>query len=319
MRNIFLIILCQIVVPLFAQPSNAKFLKIIEDGVVEITIAQGYIEEKQRQKDGSLDYLHNINMNYFKSYFINNQYIKKITKDTSELIFEKERWVNYVTKNNNDTSRLIKLKIKLISPSVKAKNELINGICKSEIFIYQGHGRRGLGPDFDDINEMDGNFVIGDNSKLHKDNKLKLPGDKSYTIVKVGENDLEKLKDTSFTNHPRFWFFNACNTKYYQDELESELLPNKVISNTDILLTKSLISLFSTAATSIKFIDLLLEGKNYDKIPARLFESQQTTLYRSGIYNTNVILSFKPCMYWNYEENPNTEVEEKKKLPSKRG
>ncbi|MBK8723432.1 MAG: hypothetical protein IPL95_14560 [Saprospiraceae bacterium] len=121
MRNIFLIILCQIAVPLFAQPSNAKFLKIIEDGLVEITIAQGYIEEKQRQKDGSLDYLHNINMNYFKSYFINNQYVKKTTKDTTELIFEKERWLNYVTKNNNDTSRLIKLKIKLISPSIKAK------------------------------------------------------------------------------------------------------------------------------------------------------------------------------------------------------
>lgn len=299
----------------FGQVTNNKFLNIIEDGIVSITIAQGFIEEKQRLKDGSLDYLHNININYFISYFTNNQYFTKYNSDSTKLIFEKDRWVNYTTKYNNDTSRLIKIKIELITPSKQSKNELIKSFYNDEIVIYQGHGRRGLGPDFDDINETDGNFVIGDKSNLHLSEKLKLPGDKSYKIVKTANNDIEQLTESNFKKQSRFWFFNACNTKYYHDEFESELLPLAVRENLDIFLTKSLISLFSTAATSLKFIDLILEGKNYDKIPNRLFETQQTTLYQSGIYNSNVILSFKPCFYWSYIENPEIETIKKKKLP----
>lgn len=314
-KIILFLILITISNQFFGQVTNIKFLNIIEDGIVSITIAQGFIEEKQRLKDGSLDYLHNININYFKSYFTNNQYFTKYNSDSTKIIFEKDRWINYTTKYNNDTSRIVKLKIELITPNKHSKDELIKSFYNDEIVIYQGHGRRGVGPDFDDINDPNGNFVIGDKSNLHKLDKLKLPGDKSYTIVKIERNDLEELNNLNFSKHSRFWFFNACNTKYYQDEFESELLPLPVRENIDIFLTKSLISLFSTAATSVKFIDLILEGKNYEKIPNRLFETQQTTLYQSGIYNSNVILSFKPCFYWNYIENPEIETIKKKKLP----
>ncbi len=303
---------------LFGQDRPTKLAAILADGKVHITIAQGYIEEKQRSKLGAQEHLHQLNHQYLTLYLSANQYHSKPSTHPNLHQFEKTTWLNYKNLSGRDTTAQVTLEITLIMPGAGSKKHFINAIQNAEILVYQGHGRRGLGPDFDDIKQSRENFVIGLNSTLHRSGKVFAPGDRLYGEVSVGKNDLEGVPDSIWPPKSRFWFFNVCNSRYYLDEFQSDLLPEAVRSHTDILLTNSLISVYATAASTTRYLDLLLSGCPLEKIPPKLFEAQQTELYQSGLYNASVIQSFRTCYYWSHlaEAGPEPTPTAKKKLPS---
>ena len=303
---------------LYGQNDGAKLAKILADGKVQIIVAQGYIEEQQRNKQGRLQQLHLHNYDYLSQYLLANRYEKLPSNDTTLHLFSKKDWINFKTSTGLDTSALISFEFQLIMPGANSKHHFVNALRTAEILIYQGHGRRGLGPDFDDIECNKGNFVIGLNSQLHQANMVLPPGDLSYPTVAVGTNDLELMKDSIWEEHPRYWLFNVCNSKYYQDEWASAMVPEHIRQNTEILYTHSLISVFATAASTTRYLELILSGCPLAQIPPKLFEAQQTALFQSGLYNRSVIQSFSSCYYWNFKENhsENPKLKDKKKPPS---
>ena len=302
----------------YSQNDSAKLVKILADGKVQICVAQGYIEEQQRNKLGQLQQLHQHNYDYLRQYLLTNRYEKLPYSDTTLHFFIKKDWINFKTPKGTDTSALISFEFQVIMPGANSKHHFVNALRTAEILIYQGHGRRGLGPDFDGIECNKGNFVIGLNSQLHQANMVLPPGDPSYPTVAVGINDLEQMKDSTWEEHPRYWLFNVCNSKYYQDEWASAMVPEHVRKNTEILFTHSLISVFATAASTIRYLELILSGCPLEQIPAKLFEAQQTALFQSGLYNRSVIQSFSPCYYWNFQADHSKfqKLKNKKKPPS---
>ncbi len=96
-----------------------------------------------------------------------------------------------------------------------------------EIAIYSGHARYGTGPDFDPKNSVAENFVIGVNSALHDAGSLTSGYDAHMNeILENQANDLEALSTAGEFDPDtyRVWFFNACSTINYLDEIRGGLV-----------------------------------------------------------------------------------------------
>jgi hypothetical protein len=103
-------------------------------------------------------------------------------------------------------------------------------LTDKEITIYSGHARYGTGPDFDAEKSPAENFVIGVNSALHRAGRLKNGYSKEMRDQLRGRaNDLEALsKAGKFSARTyQLWFFNACTSLHYLDEIRGGLVTVK--------------------------------------------------------------------------------------------
>jgi hypothetical protein len=102
------------------------------------------------------------------------------------------------------------------------KSTFSDFLANKEVVLYSGHARAGHGPDFDGDDVTAQNFVIGDNSFYHRSGVLpKTPFYNHAQIPKTQQNDLEAMsRDKKFRSGTyRAWFFNACSSKNYLDEV----------------------------------------------------------------------------------------------------
>ena len=180
------------------------------------------------------------------------------------------RTVTYPTKSGNRTSREIIVRIDLIPPGPGAKADYAKALSDSEIAIYNGHARRGIGPDFDDEKSAKENFVIGINSALH-DAKRAVPTSKieqaHYVVGK--ENDLDQMtRDHKFDKEKyRVWLFEACTTIAYFDELRGGILPDVIDrANLDLMGTRTPAPLDTEMASSLAMIDGILSAQTIEQI-----------------------------------------------------
>ncbi|MBE5322124.1 hypothetical protein IM793_23420 [Pedobacter sp. MR2016-19] len=106
-------------------------------------------------------------------------------------------------------------------------------LATKEIVIYSGHARVGIGPDFDDNHSNKENFIIGLNTVAHANKQLKLqqsPHDKSLRtkylkgIESRKDNDLENITKKNLFKEDLYqvWFFNACSSIDYIDEIRGK-------------------------------------------------------------------------------------------------
>jgi hypothetical protein len=147
-----------------------------------------------------------------------------------------ERWegkwkVTYPDGTGTRISKEITLSITLVPPGTGGKAAFAKGLNESELTLYSGHARRGIGPDFDADKSKYENFVIGVNSALHKAGRLISPTavEQSHYVVEK-KNDLEEMNKPGKwdENKYRVWFFAACSSIAYVDELRGGLLPEKM-------------------------------------------------------------------------------------------
>jgi hypothetical protein len=121
--------------------------------------------------------------------------------------------------------------ITLVPPGTGAKASFAKGLNESELTLYSGHARRGIGPDFDADKSPYENFVIGVNSALHAAGELTSPSKVEQSHYVVGKkNDLEAMKEANTWDPEKYrvWFFAACSSIAYMDELRGGLLPEKM-------------------------------------------------------------------------------------------
>jgi peptidoglycan hydrolase-like protein with peptidoglycan-binding domain len=184
--------------------------------------------------------------------------------------FRLRRNVTYSTRAGDRVTREVIVRIKLVPPGPGAKGQYAQGLKDSEVAIYNGHARRGIGPDFDADKSAAENFVIGVNSALHKAGRAIAPTkvEQSHYVVEK-KNDLEEMsKSGAFDKEKyRVWLFEACTTIAYFDELRGGILPDTIDrTNLDLIGTRKPAPLITEMASSLAMLDGMLGAKTIEQI-----------------------------------------------------
>jgi len=178
------------------------------------------------------------------------------------------RTVTYPNATGNRVTRDIAVSITLVPPGSGAKAAYANGLNDSEVTLYSGHARRGIGPDFDKDKSPYENFVIGVGSALHKSGRVKAAGavaESHYVIEK--KNDLEGMKASWNPEKYRVWMFNACTSIAYFDELRGGLLPEKMDThNLDLFGTNQEVPIAAGLAPIFANLDGILNAATMEQI-----------------------------------------------------
>jgi hypothetical protein len=151
-------------------------------------------------------------------------------------------------------------------------------LSSKEIAVYSGHARYGTGPDFDPGTSVKENFIIGINSALHKTGRLA----KGYNpqvnkALQDRANDLEAMSKAGQFDPKLYqvWFFNACKTISYLDEIRGGLVKGK--SRTNLRVVGATRGMYSDA---IPFIDGILKQQSMKQILRHLNRAE--TEYRKS-------------------------------------
>ncbi len=285
-----------------------NYAALLQDSLLEITLACGFTEEGKQIAEDLLQPLHMMNLMECRS-FVNKRKFKIIEKKEKlgYEIHETTLPIQYPDENGVILSQNVKIRITFIFPGLQAKELFLEKLQKEEIVVYMGHGRRGVGPDFDAMKNPEKNIVFGTNSSLHRQNQLKIPGDAAYKVVATtAQNHLETItnsnnwKELSY----RLWFFNACNTKYYLDEFRNGLLPSSISDSLDLFLTNGLVALYAGGSTSLAFIEALMSGKLDSGFTQQLFHNHQECLRQSGFYFEKNIQEYRPSYFYHQRKTP---------------
>ncbi|MEO1448748.1 MAG: hypothetical protein AAFV07_04425, partial [Bacteroidota bacterium] len=180
--------------------------------------------------------------------------------------------------------RYVTINLTMITPAVGASDAFMQALNDSEVAMYSGHARGGLGPDFDDKHDADEQLVWGRSSDLHnrRDSTVRTPRDNYYRTVTGGrDNDLEELRDEGFweTDRYRVWFFDACTSLNYLDELRGGLLPDDMTrGNTDFIGTRESVPAATSGRQMINFIESILNAESVNQLVGRLNQTNDEQL-----------------------------------------
>lgn len=188
--------------------------------------------------------------------------------------FRLRRDVTYPTKSGDRTTREVIVRIRLVPPGTGSKDQYAKGLKDSEIAIYNGHARRGIGPDFDADKSGTENFVLGVASALHAAGRAIAPTkvEQSHYVFEK-KNDLEQMsKSGAFDKEKyRIWLFEACTTIAYFDELRGGILPDPVDrTNLDLMGTRLPAPLVTEMASSLAMLDGILAAKTIEQITSSM-------------------------------------------------
>jgi len=161
-------------------------------------------------------------------------------------------------------------------------------LATSEIVIYSGHARVGIGPDFDDEKSSAQNFIIGLNSAAHLKGQISTqqsPHDLSSltkyrkAVSDRKDNDLENISKKNLFREDLYqvWFFNACTSIDYVEEIRGKWFVKDKARKHGLVRTadgkmksKENLVLFGTkysvVADASRILTKLLEGKTMDDI-----------------------------------------------------
>lgn len=188
------------------------------------------------------------------------------------------KWtVTYPDATGARITREITVAVTLVPPGTGAKAAFAKGLNESELTLYSGHARRGIGPDFDKDTSPYENFVIGVNSALHKAGRLVQPDAVARSHYVIGKkNDLEELKIENKWDAEKYrvWFFAACSSIAYVDELRGGLLPDKMDRhNLDIFGTTQSIPIAAGLTPVFSNLEGILAAETMEQIVDRMQRS----------------------------------------------
>lgn len=184
--------------------------------------------------------------------------------------FRLRRDVTYPTRAGNRMTREVIVRIKLVPPGPGAKGQFADGLKESEVVLYNGHARRGIGPDFDDAKSAAENFVLGVNSGLHKAGRAIAPSkvEQSHYVVEK-KNDLEAMTQSGAFDKEKYrvWLFEACTTIAYFDELRGGILPDAIDrTNLDLVGTRRPAPLITEMTSSTAMLDGIIAARSIEQI-----------------------------------------------------
>ena len=195
-------------------------------------------------------------------------------------VWSGKRQVTYPDASGKRVTREITVTITLVPPGTGAKASFEKGLNESEVTLYSGHARRGIGPDFDADKSPYENFVIGVGSALHKAGRVKAAGaaaESHYVLEK--KNDLEAMKGKWDPEKYRVWFFNACSSIAYIDELRGGLLPEKMNRHMlDLFGTNQVVPIAAGLTPVFENLEGILAGQTMEEIVRRMQKATSEAL-----------------------------------------
>lgn len=270
------------------QQHYLDYARLFADGRLDVTLAIGYDEGQSHKNE----------LTEARDWFA----AKKMTKEAGaeppkpasgeggegekpaedkakEGISVPETWsgtrsVTYPDKDGTRVTKDIKVSVTLVPPGTGAKANFAKGLNESELTLYSGHARRGIGPDFDADKSPYENFVIGVNSALHKSGRVTSPDAVAQSHYVVGKkNDLEAMKEAGAWNEEKYrvWFFAACSSIAYIDELRGGLLPEKMDRhNLDVFGTTQSIPIAAGLTPVFSNLEGILAAETMEQIVDRM-------------------------------------------------
>jgi hypothetical protein len=287
---------------------NADYESLLSDGVLKITFAIGYTEEYATIAQKGYVSLHNYSLEVLHKWIAKKGW-NKITSPgvnpeiyTGTSVFRVVGDVGFWEKNTQ-------IEFKILLPKAESAQIFGEELLSTEIMVYMGHSRFGIGPDFDHIKSAEGNFVIGLNTPEHRNGHCQIASE--YAQLNVASpkiNSLKELTNSQKTseNQYRICFFNACNSFRYVDEWRSRVTPDFLRkANTDLFCTRGVVNLGTVAYTSTLFIDEILEGKSMETMPFNIFAADKKARAECGLYIPEEVSGFKQSYFWDgITDNP---------------
>ena len=165
------------------------YAKLLADKKLDIGIGIGYQFENEANDIVALLRTYNI---------------KQTSSSPGKVILEGKRFM----KDPADSTKIIPVDISVTlisSEDENASKDFGTILSEKEVVIYSGHARHGVGPDFDRKYRKKGNFKIESSDKGNNDLK---------PLSKAGKFDPDKYQ---------LWFFNACSSVDYMDEINKDV------------------------------------------------------------------------------------------------
>jgi peptidoglycan hydrolase-like protein with peptidoglycan-binding domain len=196
------------------------------------------------------------------------------------------RDVTYPTRAGTRMTREIIIRMAVIGPGPGAAEQYGKALKDSEIAIYNGHARRGIGPDFDEDKSPKENFIIGVGSALHDAGRAIEPSkieQHHYVIDRV--NDLEQMtKSGEFDKEKyRIWFFGACTSMAYFDEIRGGILPGNVDrTNLDLLGTRQPLYKVAGVPSILAMVEGILASQTIEQITTAMEKAGEDAIRAAG-------------------------------------
>src|SRR4029077_9616098 len=131
--------------------------RLFADGYLDVTIAIGYDE------GGT----HTDALASVRTWMTGHGFELVTPQAGRPMQYRVRRDVTYPTSHGTRLTREVIVRVNVITPGAGAARQFGRALADSEVTLYAGHARRGIGPDFDpDISPAE-NFVIGVASALH--------------------------------------------------------------------------------------------------------------------------------------------------------
>lgn len=249
--------------------------RLFADGYLDVTIAIGYDE------GGS----HTDNLASVQAWMTSHSFELVPAQTGRPMQYRVRRDVTYPTSHGTRMTREVIVRVNVITPGAGAARQFGQALADSEVTLYAGHARRGIGPDFDPDNSPAENFVIGVASALHASGRAIEPSQVEqhhYVINRV--NDLEQMTARGEFNREqyRIWFFNACTTLAYFDEIRGGILPASMDrSSLDLMGTRDPMPLIAEMPETLAMLDGILAAQTMEEITR--------SMTRAGIATINAI------------------------------
>jgi peptidoglycan hydrolase-like protein with peptidoglycan-binding domain len=275
------------------EQHNLDYSRLFADGKLDVTLAIGYDEDQTHFKDLDSARAWMARMNLAKSSpeappppappagvdVVSGASPQAPDENAATRqglsvpeVYTGKRIVTYPDADNKRVTKEISITITLVPPGKGGKANFVAGLKDSELMFYSGHARRGIGPDFDADKSPYENFVIGVGSALHKAGRVQAAGavaEHHYVIDK--KNDLEAMQGQWDPEKYRVWFFNACSSIAYFDELRGGLLPDKMDRhNLDLFGTTQEVPIAAGLAPVFENLEGILNGETMEAIVARM-------------------------------------------------
>jgi peptidoglycan hydrolase-like protein with peptidoglycan-binding domain len=277
--------------------------RLFADNKFDVTLAIGYDDPK-----GSRKGLHEQNIKDAHAW-LEGQHFERVTATNGDAatgpteLWRSVRKIGYPSRSGDRVEREITINFRLILPGKGAAAAFGQSLNESELTMYAGHARRGIGPDFDEDKSKYENFVLGVNSALHKAGRLVSPTavERAHYVVDK-KNDLEEMgKQGKWDKEKyRIWFFNACSTIAYMDELRGGLLPAEMDrTNLDVFGTTTPPATFQVLSkTSLAMLEGILNAETMEEILRHMDRVGMEAMRSLGFDDRTIRASFKAMPYF---------------------
>lgn len=229
---------------------SAEFDKLYADGTLNMTIAMGY-DESGGHIRANRETLKGLKTQGYKPLDVS----KLSAKQKGKLNLDEGRYdpnAEYFHMKFKDpkTKKDIDSVVRVITPftgGATARASYEKALQEDEVVMYTGHARYGTGPDFDDIKEGAGNFVIDESGNGGK------PPSKVRKAIAGRGTDLDQL-----TKRPPYQVIvmQACSTEHYLDAMrDGNKFAGRNETNTDIIATNNITWVGASGTHNLGFLE----------------------------------------------------------------